>query len=83
MGKLKIDVCDLCDAVLTDSKSGIIIEGEHIAVCWAGRNSPEDDIFQGHGSHAPMDGRVSLTVCKTCLGNSLSFVEYFVDKPSQ
>lgn len=67
MAKVKIDVCDMCDEVLKGPKDGIIIKGEEIEVQWAGRNSPPGEIFDQNGQHAPMMGRVSLTLCKTCL----------------
>ncbi len=69
MTKLTLDVCDICDEVLTESKSGIVIEGEDITMRWAGRNSPNEDLFQNNGQYAPMNGRISFSVCLKCLHN--------------
>lgn len=67
MTKLSVDVCDICDEILTEAKSGIVIEGEDIAMRWAGRNSPKEDLFQNNGQYAPMNGRISFSVCRKCL----------------
>lgn len=67
MAKIKLDVCDICSEVIVTAKNGIEISGENIAVAWAGRNSPEGDPFRNSGIHIPMNGRVTLTVCKPCL----------------
>lgn len=71
MAKLNIDVCDMCDTVLTEPKSGIVIEGEDIIMRWAGRNSPKDDLFQNNGQYAPMNGRISFSVCLKCLNEKI------------
>ncbi|HLG28093.1 MAG TPA: hypothetical protein VI423_09940 [Paenisporosarcina sp.] len=74
MAKVKIDVCDVCGEVITGAKNGIEISGENIAVAWAGRNSPEGDPFDNNGVHIPMNGRVTLTVCKPCLISELELI---------
>jgi len=67
MAKVKFDVCDICNEVVVKSKGGIEVSGQNIAVAWVGKNSPEGDPFKNAGIHAPMDGRVTLTICKSCL----------------
>lgn len=71
MSKREMDVCDVCDQVVTKTKGGIEISGENIAVSWVGKDSPEGDPFKNSGVHIPMNGRVTLTVCKPCLVKEL------------
>ena len=67
MAKMEMDVCDVCGEVIIQSKGGIEISGENIAIAWVGQDSPEGDPFKNSGIHIPMNGRVTLTICKTCL----------------
>lgn len=67
MAKVKFDVCDICNEVVTKSKGGIEISGQNIAITWVGKNSPDGDPFKNAGIHVPMDGRVTITICKSCL----------------
>lgn len=67
MAKVKFDVCDVCNEVIIKAQGGIEIAGENIAITWVGKDSPEGDPFRNAGIHAPMNGRVTLTICKTCL----------------
>ena len=62
-----MEVCDLCDEILTEQQAGIAILGENIAVRWVGKSSVSTDVFENNGQYAPMNGRVSLTICKKCL----------------
>lgn len=71
MAKIRLDVCDVCNEVISAAKGGVEISGENIGVAWAGRNSPEGDPFKNSGIHIPMNGRVTLTVCKGCLVKEL------------
>lgn len=71
MAKVEFDVCDICGEAVTYSKGGIEISGENIAVAWVGKDSPKEDPFKGCGIHAPMNGRVSITVCLPCLKQEL------------
>lgn len=80
MAKVRLDVCDVCNEVVVNTKSGIEISGENIAVAWVGRNSPEGDPFKNSGIHIPMNGRVTLTICKHCLVKELEICDAdFVD----
>lgn len=75
MAKVKLDVCDICNEVIVSAKSGIEISGENIAVAWAGRDSPKGDPFNNSGIHIPMNGRVTLTICKLCLITELEITK--------
>lgn len=71
MAKIKVDVCDVCGEVIVKAKGGIEISGENIVIAFAGRGAPEGDPFKNSGIHIPMNGRVTLTVCKPCLVKEL------------
>lgn len=71
MAKVQVDLCDVCGEVIVEPKGGFEISGENISIAWAGRNSPEGDPFKNAGIHIPMNGRVTLTVCKSCLVKEL------------
>lgn len=71
MAKVKFDVCDICNEVITKNKGGIEISGENIAVTWVGKDSLQDDPFKKAGIYAPMNGRVTITVCNSCLVKEL------------
>lgn len=67
MAKVRLDVCDVCGEVISIMKGGLEISGENIGVTWVGKGSPAEDPFKNSGVHIPMNGRVTLTVCKPCL----------------
>lgn len=69
MPKIELDVCDFCDNILAEKKSGLVIEGENLKVTYAGRNSKDEDPFKENGQYAPLNGRVSITICWKCLDN--------------
>lgn len=58
------DQCNMCENDLVDKKSGLIIKGSDIITSWAGDLS---DPFANSGNRAPMQGQVSLVICKPCL----------------
>lgn len=67
MAKINMDVCDSCGNVIEDFKGGLEISGENIKVLWAGKSPPSEDVFQNDGVHAPMNGRISITICTSCI----------------
>lgn len=83
MAKIKLDVCDICNEVIVQAQDGIEISGENIAVAWAGKSSPEGDPFNNSGIHIPMNGRVSLTICKSCLIHELNITKIDLEEATR
>lgn len=76
MGKITIDQCDMCEDVLQSPQSGLVIQGQDIKTFWAGgKGSGLEDPFQNSGSHAPMQGQISLTICNNCLISNLRLTD--------
>lgn len=59
------DACHMCDEPLLLPRSGLSIMGADIVTRWAG--PVRTDPFVNSGAHAPMQGQVSLTICKDCI----------------
>jgi hypothetical protein len=72
MAKIQLDSCDICNELINNEKEGIEISGENIAIAWLGKGSPKGDAFRGSGIYAPMNGRVTLAICKSCLIQELN-----------
>ena len=63
------DICDICGNEIVD-KSGLRIDGENIETKVIG-SQKKKDIFSKDGQYAPMNGKVSFTICKECLMSNL------------